>query len=578
MLLALFALLAGAGTALSPCVLPVLPAVLSAGATGGRRRPLGVVTGLAVTFTSRSSGSRPSRTASGSAPASRATWRSPRSRCSAIVTLCRRSATGSRRAFRRWPATGRSGLGDGFGSGLVAGAALGFVYAPCAGPILAAVIAVGAASGRVDRRRAPRSRSAAPLVLLALALGGRALIDRVARRPRRAAAPRARGGHDRHGRRYGLPARRALPVVDRRPPAGRRRQPHASRSRPRAPSATAWPGCGRARASPRRRPPPTARCLPVLGRAPEFTGNQRWFNTRGRRAAQPAGAARPRGADRLLDLHLHQLPAHAALPPGVGREVPQARADDRRRTRARVRLREGRRQRVGGDPARGHPLSGRAGQRVRHLAAPGATSTGRPSTWSTHAGRVRSVEAGEGGYAEKEQAIRRCSPSAARRGSAAARGHATWSRRVPRRPRRPTSAPPARGASSSRRWPARASTRTARRPTTSSRSREAGRSTTSRRPRCSDARIDADRAGAPRLPGAVVARARGAPCTSRSTAVPAAPCTVREQRLYELVDLEAARAATGCRCAWTRACRPSPSPSADPARSQSRPVARITGQ
>src|ERR1700732_1782264 len=46
-----FALLAGAGTALSPCVLPVLPALLSAGGAGGRRRPLGIVLGLSVTFT-----------------------------------------------------------------------------------------------------------------------------------------------------------------------------------------------------------------------------------------------------------------------------------------------------------------------------------------------------------------------------------------------------------------------------------------------------------------------------------------------------------------------------------------------
>src|SRR6266566_3617281 len=46
-----FALLAGAGTALSPCVLPVLPALLSAGGVGGRRRPLGVVLGLSITFT-----------------------------------------------------------------------------------------------------------------------------------------------------------------------------------------------------------------------------------------------------------------------------------------------------------------------------------------------------------------------------------------------------------------------------------------------------------------------------------------------------------------------------------------------
>src|SRR6202166_3887270 len=46
-----FAFLAGVGTALSPCVLPVLPALLSAGGVGGRRRPLGVVLGLSITFT-----------------------------------------------------------------------------------------------------------------------------------------------------------------------------------------------------------------------------------------------------------------------------------------------------------------------------------------------------------------------------------------------------------------------------------------------------------------------------------------------------------------------------------------------
>lgn len=50
-LLVVFAAIAGAATALSPCVLPVLPAVLGAGVTGGRRRPLGVVTGLVASFT-----------------------------------------------------------------------------------------------------------------------------------------------------------------------------------------------------------------------------------------------------------------------------------------------------------------------------------------------------------------------------------------------------------------------------------------------------------------------------------------------------------------------------------------------
>src|ERR1700680_4230951 len=50
-LLIAFAVLAGAGTALSPCVLPVLPALLSAGGVGGRRRPLGIVLGVSITFT-----------------------------------------------------------------------------------------------------------------------------------------------------------------------------------------------------------------------------------------------------------------------------------------------------------------------------------------------------------------------------------------------------------------------------------------------------------------------------------------------------------------------------------------------
>src|ERR671932_1022346 len=50
-LLVAFAFVAGIGTALSPCVLPVLPIALSAGATGGPRRPLGIVTGLALSFT-----------------------------------------------------------------------------------------------------------------------------------------------------------------------------------------------------------------------------------------------------------------------------------------------------------------------------------------------------------------------------------------------------------------------------------------------------------------------------------------------------------------------------------------------
>ena len=45
------AFVAGIVTALSPCVLPVLPIVLAGGATGGPRRPYAIVAGLVASFT-----------------------------------------------------------------------------------------------------------------------------------------------------------------------------------------------------------------------------------------------------------------------------------------------------------------------------------------------------------------------------------------------------------------------------------------------------------------------------------------------------------------------------------------------
>src|SRR5919109_3284210 len=44
-------LAAGFITAVSPCVLPVLPIVFAGGATGGRRKPFAIVAGLVLSFT-----------------------------------------------------------------------------------------------------------------------------------------------------------------------------------------------------------------------------------------------------------------------------------------------------------------------------------------------------------------------------------------------------------------------------------------------------------------------------------------------------------------------------------------------
>src|SRR4029077_1840431 len=73
--------------------------------------------------------------------------------------------------------------GDGFWSGVGVGGALGFVCAPCAGPILAAVISVSAQTGptvRVVVVALAYSAGLAAMMLL-YAFGGRALLGRIKR-------------------------------------------------------------------------------------------------------------------------------------------------------------------------------------------------------------------------------------------------------------------------------------------------------------------------------------------------------------------------------------------------------------
>jgi thiol-disulfide isomerase/thioredoxin len=92
----------------------------------------------------------------------------------------------------RLAALGPRTRGDGFASGLIVGAALGFVYTPCAGPILAAVISVSAVSGR-SLAVAIAYGVGTGAMLLALTLGGRTLFDRVRRAGRGPALQRVLG-------------------------------------------------------------------------------------------------------------------------------------------------------------------------------------------------------------------------------------------------------------------------------------------------------------------------------------------------------------------------------------------------
>src|SRR3954454_12736432 len=144
-LLALFALIAGAATAVSPCVLPVLPVVLSAGATGGRRRPIGIVTGLTLSFTFATVALVYVIDALG--------LPDDLLRTVAIVVLLLFGATllvpALAARVEAWltrlaPNARRGNPNGGFWSGALVGPSMGLVSSPCAGPILASVITVSA--------------------------------------------------------------------------------------------------------------------------------------------------------------------------------------------------------------------------------------------------------------------------------------------------------------------------------------------------------------------------------------------------------------------------------------------------
>jgi cytochrome c biogenesis protein CcdA/thiol-disulfide isomerase/thioredoxin len=133
-------LAAGFITAISPCVLPVLPIVFAGGATGGRRKPFAIIAGLIVSFSAF--------TLFGVWLLKKLGLPEDLLRDIAIALLFLVAATllfpkveeVVQRPFLRL--TRRPG-GD-LGGGFLLGASLGLVFVPCAGPVLAAITVVGA--------------------------------------------------------------------------------------------------------------------------------------------------------------------------------------------------------------------------------------------------------------------------------------------------------------------------------------------------------------------------------------------------------------------------------------------------
>jgi cytochrome c biogenesis protein CcdA/thiol-disulfide isomerase/thioredoxin len=308
LLLIAFGFIAGAGTAVSPCVLPVLPVALAAGASSGRRRPLGIVAGLVGAFTFSTVALAYVISALG--------LPNDLLRTIAVVTLLAFGVMlvvpplAARAEGLAGRLAGRVRVrrdGDGFWSGSLVGASLGLLYAPCAGPILAGVITVSASQpfslGRLLVALAYGLGSA--IVLYLLMLCGRRLTSPLSRRagamqvgmgavmvlvaglmlghydirfenaiardapaflidPTRGLEAQGSVADELRKLRGGPANALGRAVAGLQPPA---------RGGPVAPRSGHAPGAGEVERL----------HLPILGPAPEFTGTERWFNTPGGR-------------------------------------------------------------------------------------------------------------------------------------------------------------------------------------------------------------------------------------------------------------------------------------------------------
>jgi len=198
LLLIVVAFVAGLVTAVSPCVLPILPIVLATGAGGDRRRPYLVIAGLIASFSFFTLASvqlisalhLPSSTLRDVAIVVIAVF--------GLTLVVPALTTRFERATARVPAIGArlaNAGGAGVAGGLLTGVGLGLVWTPCAGPILGAItsLAVTAPGSSATLALVVAYSIGAGLPLLAIALGGRAALARLHLRSAAGWANRALG-------------------------------------------------------------------------------------------------------------------------------------------------------------------------------------------------------------------------------------------------------------------------------------------------------------------------------------------------------------------------------------------------
>ncbi len=146
-LLILFAFLAGIATIFAPCILPVLPVVLSAGISGGKQRPLGIMAGLVVSFTFFTLSLSWLTRHLGISPDALRLFAIVVILVFGVMLLIPKLLT----SFEVWvsrviPQVKTNSKRGDFLGGILIGISLGLVWTPCVGPIVASVISLAASS------------------------------------------------------------------------------------------------------------------------------------------------------------------------------------------------------------------------------------------------------------------------------------------------------------------------------------------------------------------------------------------------------------------------------------------------
>src|SRR5712692_5752412 len=171
------AFVAGVITAISPCVLPVLPIVLAGGASGGKRRPYAIIAGLVSCFLVSILFAVWILDQLGLPPDLLRNVSIGLLFLVAATLLVPQVGILLERPLARLSRGPKSDLGGGF----LLGCALGFVFVPCGGPVYG-YIAGSAASLSFGFRTvavAVAYTLGASTVLLAIAIGGRNVADRL---------------------------------------------------------------------------------------------------------------------------------------------------------------------------------------------------------------------------------------------------------------------------------------------------------------------------------------------------------------------------------------------------------------